>query len=193
MRPERAKIAALIGHMDDGIGRVIRALKEDGQYENTLIVFTSDNGGELRCRRYVSVLCEAISRTSMRVAIRVPAIFVWPGRVQPGSTSDLVAQCSDLLPSLCEATGARTGAVDGVLDSSNAARHVHRILANGLSSGFVARVARLTSAKIIMLSDAGPGSCYTTRPSSRLPCTTSMKIHKSSTTGLKSSRRSPTN
>ena len=113
MRPERAKIAALIEHMDDGIGRVIRALKENGQYENTLIVFTSDNGGELRSGGSVGPL-RGNKQNVYEGGIRVPAIFVWPGRVQKGSRSDLVAQCSDLLPSICEATGARSGTVDGV-------------------------------------------------------------------------------
>jgi arylsulfatase A-like enzyme len=44
---KRAKLAALIEHMDAGIGKVIEKLKATRQYENTLIVFTSDNGGEL--------------------------------------------------------------------------------------------------------------------------------------------------
>src|SRR5690606_32959580 len=41
---KRADLIALIEHMDDGIGSVIQALKESGQYENTLIIFSSDNG-----------------------------------------------------------------------------------------------------------------------------------------------------
>ncbi|MBT5847294.1 MAG: sulfatase-like hydrolase/transferase, partial [Verrucomicrobiales bacterium] len=43
----RAKLVALIEHMDDGIGKVIATLKANGQYENTLIIFSSDNGGQL--------------------------------------------------------------------------------------------------------------------------------------------------
>ena len=43
---KRAKIVALIEHMDAGIGEVLTALKKSGQYENTVIVFTSDNGGQ---------------------------------------------------------------------------------------------------------------------------------------------------
>ncbi len=45
---QRARLVALIEHLDDGIGRVISALKTNGQDQNTLIVFTSDNGGLLR-------------------------------------------------------------------------------------------------------------------------------------------------
>jgi arylsulfatase A-like enzyme len=112
IRPERARIVALIEHMDDGIGRVIRALKENRQYENTLLVFTSDNGGELRAGGTVGSL-RGNKQNVYEGGIRVPAIFVWPGRIQPGSTTDLVAQSSDLLPSICEAVGSRHGAVDG--------------------------------------------------------------------------------
>jgi len=45
---KRAELAAFIEHLDDGIGKVIQSLKENKLYENTLIVFTSDNGGLLR-------------------------------------------------------------------------------------------------------------------------------------------------
>ena len=44
---KRAKLVALIEHMDDGIGQVINALKKNGQYKNTLTIFSSDNGGQV--------------------------------------------------------------------------------------------------------------------------------------------------
>ena len=44
---KRAKLVALIEHMDDGIGKVLNALDETGVRENTLVIFTSDNGGQL--------------------------------------------------------------------------------------------------------------------------------------------------
>ena len=113
MRPERAKIAALIEHMDDGVGRVVQALKDQGQYENTLLVFTSDNGGELRAGGTVGGL-RGNKQDVYEGGIRVPAIFVWPGQIRPGSTSDVVAQTSDLLPTLCEAANTQAGPVDGV-------------------------------------------------------------------------------
>ncbi|MEZ6063625.1 MAG: sulfatase-like hydrolase/transferase [Planctomycetaceae bacterium] len=45
--PQRAKLVALIEHMDDGIGQVLKALHDNGHSQNTIIVFTSDNGGQL--------------------------------------------------------------------------------------------------------------------------------------------------
>jgi arylsulfatase A-like enzyme len=113
MTPQRAKIAALIEHMDDGIGRVVQALKENGQYENTFLIFTSDNGGELRAGGTAGPL-RGGKQDVYEGGIRVPAIFLWPGHIRAGSTSDLVAQSSDLLPTICEAAGARVGSIDGV-------------------------------------------------------------------------------
>ena len=111
--PQRARIAALIEHMDDGIGRVIGALKENGQHENTLVIFTSDNGGDARAGGTSGPLRGA-KQDMYEGGIRAPAMFVWPGRIRPASTSNLVAQASDLLPTICEAVNARHTAVDGV-------------------------------------------------------------------------------
>jgi arylsulfatase A-like enzyme len=109
----RAKIAALIEHMDEGIGRIIAALKTNGQYENTLIVFTSDNGGQLNAGGTAGRL-RGGKQDMYEGGIRVPSIVVWPNRVKAGTTSGLVAQSSDLLPTLCEAASVPTGPVDGV-------------------------------------------------------------------------------
>ncbi len=48
---KRAKLVALIEHMDAGIGQVLTALRDSGQYDNTVIVFTSDNGGQISVGR----------------------------------------------------------------------------------------------------------------------------------------------
>lgn len=110
--PARAKIAALIEHMDDGVGRVVQTLKQQGLYDNTLLIFTSDNGGEARAGGTVGGL-RGNKQDLYEGGIRVPAVFVWPGQIRPGTTSELVAQSSDLLPTLCEAAGTPAGQVDG--------------------------------------------------------------------------------
>jgi arylsulfatase A-like enzyme len=78
------KYAAMVGALDDAVGRILQALRDDNLEKNTLVVFTSDNGGErfsdmggLRERKFV--LWEG--------GIRVPCIAVWPGRIPAGSTS----------------------------------------------------------------------------------------------------------
>ena len=49
---KRAKLVAFIEHLDDGLGKVINALKSSGKYENTIVIFTSDNGGLLNDEAY---------------------------------------------------------------------------------------------------------------------------------------------
>ena len=104
MDGKRAKLVALIEHMDDGIGRVLAALKETGQDSNTLVVFTSDNGGQLSAGANNGSL-RAGKQDMYEGGIREPMCAVWPGRIEPGSRSDWVAMTMDLFPSICEAAG----------------------------------------------------------------------------------------
>ncbi|UCG60267.1 MAG: sulfatase-like hydrolase/transferase [Phycisphaerales bacterium] len=102
----RAKLVALIEHLDDGIGRVISALKETGQSNNTLVIFTSDNGGQLRVGANNGPL-RAGKQDMYEGGIRVPFCAVWPGKIRRGSRSDRVALTMDLLPTICDVAGAR--------------------------------------------------------------------------------------
>ncbi len=54
----RAKLVALIEHMDDGIGRVLSALKQHGFHDQTLVLCVSDNGGQLNVEANNGSLCE---------------------------------------------------------------------------------------------------------------------------------------
>jgi len=101
---KRAKLVALIEHMDDGIGRVIASLKEKGLYNNTFIIFTSDNGGQTGVGANNGPL-RAGKGTMYEGGIRVPACFVWPNKIQPGSRSDRVTLTMDILPTVCHAAG----------------------------------------------------------------------------------------
>jgi arylsulfatase A-like enzyme len=101
---QRAKLVALIEHMDAGIGNVIEALKTTDQLDNTLIVFTSDNGGQLN----VSANCGPFrggKQDMYEGGIIVPACVVWPGVTEPGSRSDQLLMTMDLYPTLCEVAG----------------------------------------------------------------------------------------
>lgn len=102
---KRARLVAFVEHMDDGIGRVVQALRETGQHENTLIVFTSDNGGEVPAGASNGPLRG--TKTEMyEGGIRVPTLVAWPGRIAPGSRSDAVLMTMDLFPTLAEVAGA---------------------------------------------------------------------------------------
>ena len=101
----RAKLVALIEHLDEGIGRVIDTLKETGLSASTLVIFTSDNGGQLGVGANNGPL-RAGKQDMYEGGIRVPMGAVWPGRIKPGSRSDRVALTMDLFPTACQAAGA---------------------------------------------------------------------------------------
>lgn len=96
-------LAAMLESIDDGIGLIRRRLDELGLSENTVIVFTSDNGGETSVttnhplRGGKSQLYEG--------GIRVPQIICWPARVPAGQTCGQPTINSDFCPTLLQAAG----------------------------------------------------------------------------------------
>ena len=102
---KRAKLVALIEHLDDGIGKVITALKQSGLNNNTLVIFTSDNGGQLNVGANNGPL-KAGKQDMYEGGIRVPMCAVWPNRIKPGSQSNRVALTMDLFPTICEVADA---------------------------------------------------------------------------------------
>ena len=84
--------ASMMKSMDDGIGRVLAALGRAGLEENTLVIFTSDNGGE----RYSFNWPFSSGKGSLwEGGIRVPAIVRWPGVVPAGRSTDQAAITMD--------------------------------------------------------------------------------------------------
>lgn len=104
LQDKRANLIALIEHMDDGIGQVINTLKETGQYENTLIIFTSDNGGHLPDMANNGDLRDG-KQSMYEGGLRVPMVAVWPGKIKAGSTSSQINTTMDVYPTLVELTG----------------------------------------------------------------------------------------
>lgn len=102
---KRAAIVALIEHMDDGVGKLVDALQRNGQLERTLIVFTSDNGGELNAGGTAGNL-RGGKQDMYEGGIRVPMIAAWPGRITPGTERGDIAISMDLYPTVCAAAGA---------------------------------------------------------------------------------------
>ena len=107
LTPGQAVVYAMIEAMDTGIGRVVQALKDAGVYEDTIIVFTSDNGPDdfeenglspvrfncgLRGQKY----------TVSEGGIRVPMLMNWPGKLAPGD-NDTLFHFVDILPTLAAA------------------------------------------------------------------------------------------
>ena len=112
--PKRAKLVALIEHLDQGIGQVLDALKQSGLERNTIVVFTSDNGGQLSVGANNGPLRDG-KQSVYEGGLKVPAGVVWPGHIKPGSRTRRRAMTMDILPTLLEAIGSKTpGGIDGV-------------------------------------------------------------------------------
>ncbi len=102
---KRTRLVAFIEHLDQGIGQVITALKETGQYDNTIIVFSSDNGGLLRDEANNGPLRDG-KQSVYEGGLKVPTSIVWKnGNIKPGSVSQYRALTMDLYPTLLETAG----------------------------------------------------------------------------------------
>lgn len=104
--------AAMVEDLDASIGRILTRLDELELSDNTIVVFTSDNGG---LQKIYTGVGETISTNAplrdekgslYEGGIRVPMIVRWPGVVPPGSRCDEPATTADLLPTFCEMAGA---------------------------------------------------------------------------------------
>ena len=93
----------MIHHMDEGIGWVVQALRSKGMLDNTLIVFTSDNGGERFSDNWPLV---GGKMDLTEGGIRVPWIAHWPAVIAPGGVSEQQCMTMDWSATLLEAGGA---------------------------------------------------------------------------------------
>ena len=98
----RADYVAMLERADQGVGRILGVLDRLGLRQNTIVIFTNDNGGEWLSRNTPLFHHKA---TVWEGGIRVPAIFRWPGRIPPGGVSSQVGITMDLTASILAATG----------------------------------------------------------------------------------------
>ncbi len=92
----------MIARMDMQVGRVLAALDRHGLTENTIVVFTSDNGGERFADTWPFT---GMKQELLEGGLRIPVLFRWPARVKPGRVSDQVNISMDWLPTLLAAAG----------------------------------------------------------------------------------------
>jgi arylsulfatase A-like enzyme len=110
----RAKMVALLEHLDDGIGKVLAALRDNGLERDTLVIFTSDNGGQVSAGANVGPN-RGTKGTMYEGGLRVPMAAAWPDHIAAGSRCDAVALHMDLVPTICQAAGVTPpGDLDGV-------------------------------------------------------------------------------
>jgi arylsulfatase A-like enzyme len=95
--------ARMVMQLDLQVGRVLQALDANGIADDTIVIFTSDNGGE----RFADTWPFTGRKTELlEGGLRIPAIVRWPRRIRPGRTSDQVMISMDWAPTLLDAAGA---------------------------------------------------------------------------------------
>jgi len=114
--PEKRLLLAVVHHLDDAIGRVVRALDESGQREETLILFSSDNGPQVNWGGNAYPDDLKLTNINQPIPMRgkkcdvweggihVPGFANWPGRIRPGRITDPV-HIVDWFPTLAAIAG----------------------------------------------------------------------------------------
>lgn len=99
--------AGMVETMDEAVGRVLSAIDESGQREETIVVFTSDNGGVAAGdgRATAALPLRGGKGRQWEGGFRVPLAIAWPGRIEAGQTTDVRAISTDLYPTLLELVG----------------------------------------------------------------------------------------
>jgi arylsulfatase A-like enzyme len=103
-RGTRATYVKMVERLDDRIGTILKTLDETGAAANTLVVFTSDNGGPANSRNDPF---SGRKSTTYEGGIRVPCILRWPGKLDAGGESKQTAITMDLTASIVNLAGAK--------------------------------------------------------------------------------------
>ena len=123
-RYPHATYAAMISYLDENIGKMVKKLKELGIYDNTLIIFTSDNGptfnggADSPWFQSAGILGSRLNEIKSSLddgGVRIPFIAQWPGKIRPGIVSKHIGAFWDIFPTFCDAAGLKTPeGLDGV-------------------------------------------------------------------------------
>lgn len=114
MHAKRAGLVALIEQMDAGIGKILEALDQSKLAENTLVIFTSDNGGVLN-NKATNGPWRSEKQHMYDGGLRVPAVARWPGRIAANQRTQINGVTMDLFATIADAAGAELPAnVDGI-------------------------------------------------------------------------------
>ena len=106
IQDKKRRIYAAMQHcLDVNVGRLVNHLKTTGQYDNTLIVFLSDNGGPCTSNASINAPLRGQKALVLEGGVRVPYIFVWPDKLEAGQTYTQPFISLDLLPTFLAAAG----------------------------------------------------------------------------------------
>ena len=100
----RDTLMAMIRHLDDGVGRIVGELKRRGLFEDTLLIYLTDNGGAKAMHANNAPL-RGYKQQDYEGGIRVPFVVSWPKRLPGGTTCDVPVLSIDILPTALAAAG----------------------------------------------------------------------------------------
>ncbi|MCK4922455.1 MAG: sulfatase-like hydrolase/transferase, partial [Bacteroidales bacterium] len=102
--PGRQLLMAMLKNLDDGVGEIVKNLKEKGLYENTIIFYLSDNGGAPNMLADNKPL-KNYKNSAYEGGHRVPFSVSWPGKIKEGSTNPALVSSLDILPTMLDIAG----------------------------------------------------------------------------------------
>jgi arylsulfatase A-like enzyme len=105
---KRKLMLAMLSALDDAVGEVLAALEKNGQTQNTLVVFLSDNGGPTRGNGSINTPLRGFKGETWEGGIRIPFGMKWPGHIPAGKVYDNPIISLDVFPTVCAAAGAET-------------------------------------------------------------------------------------
>jgi arylsulfatase A-like enzyme len=111
----RNTFAGMMTSMDDGIGRVIQALKDEGLYENTMVIFLSDNGGPTTKNTSKNTPFRGVKGEVWEGGVRVPFMVSWPAKIKAGQVREEPVCSIDLAPTIVSLAGLKIDpSTDGI-------------------------------------------------------------------------------
>ncbi|MDF9796447.1 arylsulfatase A-like enzyme [Catalinimonas alkaloidigena] len=118
LKGKRKELAAMTYALDRACGKVLDTLKSLGLEENTIVVFTNDNGGPTDASEANNYPLSGTKANHLEGGIRVPCLIKWPGQLEKGSTYGYPVSSLDFLPTFVEAAGGSADTIVG-LDGVN--------------------------------------------------------------------------
>lgn len=169
-------LAGMVTRLDDYVGDVLDFLDENDLADNTLIIFTSDNGaqsggadaGWTKMTDYFRMNgpLRGYKGTFYEGGLRVPMVARWPKRIPAGTESDHILGFWDVMPTLCEAAGVHPPAdIDGISFLPAMTGNGHQKKHSAIyweypRSGGISRAARMQDWKAIQAKPDGPVELY---------------------------------
>ena len=122
LRLQLALHSAMMEKIDENVGRLVAALNDAGEHENTLILYFSDNGSAAHLHGIMNAPYHGVKALIWEGGTKTHFIAAWPGQIEPGTISYQQAWVGDILPTCLEIAGAdypesfrgrQTGTLDG--------------------------------------------------------------------------------